>query len=134
MPTVLVVDDEEPIRHIFRRRLEGSGYRVCEAGSADEALALLAREPISVALCDIRMPQKSGEWLAVKIASEHPAVAVIFVTAESALSAAIDTLPNVRRHLVKPVATAVLLEAVAEALAWHRTAMPSVLTLLSLTL
>ena len=42
-PTVLVVDDEEPIRQVARRILEDAGYAVTEASSGLDAIALLSQ-------------------------------------------------------------------------------------------
>jgi CheY-like chemotaxis protein len=52
MSYVLVVDDEELIRKVLRRRLKDSGYQVKEAANAVEALEMMLMEPAAVALID----------------------------------------------------------------------------------
>ncbi len=62
---VLVVDDEEPLRHIARQILESNGYRVLEAEDGTEALRLLQcmRELPQVLLTDLLMPRMDGPAL-----------------------------------------------------------------------
>ncbi|MBK8164861.1 MAG: PAS domain S-box protein [bacterium] len=61
--TVLVVDDEEPVRHVARRYLERLGFRVETAGDGEEALARLGNRdagPIDCVLLDLTMPRLDG--------------------------------------------------------------------------
>ncbi len=62
---VLVVDDEEHLRHMTRRFLENSGYRVIEAQDGLEALQMLEtrREPPRVVVTDLIMPRMDGPTL-----------------------------------------------------------------------
>jgi DNA-binding NtrC family response regulator len=59
-PLLLVVDDEKNIRRTLRMVLEGEGYAVDEAGSAEEALAQLAARPVDALLLDVKLPGLSG--------------------------------------------------------------------------
>jgi PAS domain S-box-containing protein len=62
-PRALIVDDEEPIRHLLSRLLKRRGYEVVEASNVPEAVeAARAFEP-SVILCDVRMPGGGGAAL-----------------------------------------------------------------------
>lgn len=79
--SVLVVDDEEPIRTLLRRRLESWGYNVREAGSATEALERMLSEPSAIAIIDIRMPGHDGLWLTERIRDQWPGTAIIIATA-----------------------------------------------------
>jgi len=58
--TVLVVDDEEPIRNALRKFLKQQQFEVYTAGSADEALQQLRLHKVALMLSDIRMPGTSG--------------------------------------------------------------------------
>jgi DNA-binding NtrC family response regulator len=58
--TVLVVDDEKNIRLALRRTLEGAGYGVLEAETAEQALEALQAEPVDVGVFDIRLPGMDG--------------------------------------------------------------------------
>ena len=57
---VLVVDDEQPLRHLVRMYLEKERWRVVEAGTGPEALAAFDREPVDVALIDVMLPELDG--------------------------------------------------------------------------
>jgi len=58
---VLVVDDEESLRHMLSLALSKAGYHVWTAGSGDEALKVLSEsEPMDVCLTDVRMPGMDG--------------------------------------------------------------------------
>ena len=57
----LIVDDEEGIREIVQEGLSARGMKVDQAGTAEEALALLAEADYDVVLCDINLPKLSGE-------------------------------------------------------------------------
>jgi DNA-binding NtrC family response regulator len=59
-PTALVVDDETNIRRTLEMVLSGEGYRVLEAESAEDALELIRRAPVDVAIFDLKLPGISG--------------------------------------------------------------------------
>ena len=59
-PTILVVDDEKNIRRTLDMVLTGAGYRVLEAGSAEEALETLKRQPVDLVILDLKLPQMNG--------------------------------------------------------------------------
>jgi len=58
--TVLVVDDEPPIRRFLRTSLVASGYRIVEAEDAAGALRSLAIEKPDLVILDLGLPDKSG--------------------------------------------------------------------------
>jgi len=59
-PTVLVVDDEPPIRRFLRTSLGASGYRIVEAADAGGALRSLAVEKPDLVILDLGLPDRSG--------------------------------------------------------------------------
>jgi CheY-like chemotaxis protein len=61
--SVLVVDDDEPVRAVVAGMLEHCGAAVTAVGSADEALEVLEREVPDVLVSDLMMPDKGGYWL-----------------------------------------------------------------------
>jgi two-component system cell cycle sensor histidine kinase/response regulator CckA len=76
---ILVVDDEEPVRLVTRRRLEREGYRVLTASGGEEALAYV-RDPnqnIDLVLTDFAMPGMDGPELAPRIRTLRPALPII---------------------------------------------------------
>jgi CheY-like chemotaxis protein len=66
--TVLVVDDEELVRHYIERILVEGGYRVITATNGAEAISLLhaGSDLIDLVITDLRMPNMSGEEFAKK--------------------------------------------------------------------
>jgi len=73
--TVLIVDDEAPLRRVLERALEREGYRVLGAGSAETAYELLTAGPADAVLLDIRLPTMSGLALFLAIVNRWPALA-----------------------------------------------------------
>ena len=59
-PKILLVEDNETIRHAFRILLEDSGYAVIEASSGDEALRQAEAVAPDVILMDLGLPDISG--------------------------------------------------------------------------
>ena len=83
-PTVLIVDDEPDIREVIRFALEGAGYRVLEAGHAEEARRLIGAEsPPDLLLLDWMLPGRSGLELAqqLKQNAKTRALPIVMVSA-----------------------------------------------------
>ncbi|HYL30717.1 MAG TPA: ATP-binding protein, partial [Gemmatimonadales bacterium] len=80
--SVLVVEDEPRVRGIARRALEQAGYRVLEAESGPEAVALLGRPGPGVALVltDVVLPGMSGPELAGRVAELAPGTPVLLTS------------------------------------------------------
>lgn len=77
---ILLVEDDVLVRMAIADFLRGCGYRVIEAGNADEALALLAHAGIAidVVLSDVEMPgSRDGFALATWIRKNRPGLDVI---------------------------------------------------------
>ena len=84
--TILVVEDEEPVRNLVCRILQASGYRVLEATSGVHALAVWKanKDKIDLLLTDIVMPDgMTGRDLAEKIQAEKPGLKAIFTSGYS---------------------------------------------------
>jgi PAS domain S-box-containing protein len=80
--TVLLVEDEIAVRVLVRRVLDRAGYRVFEAASGPDALALLERinTPIDILLTDVVMPGMSGRVLADQLCARIPSLRVLFMS------------------------------------------------------
>jgi len=80
-PKILIIDDDDALRRSMARSLVSVGYQVVEAANGEEALACLGIEPdIAAALCDIRMPGRSGIDLLREIAVDFADIAVLMMT------------------------------------------------------
>jgi two-component system, cell cycle sensor histidine kinase and response regulator CckA len=80
--TVLVAEDEEPVRRLMRETLAGAGYTVLEAGDGAEALTLCDqnRGKVRLVITDVVMPRLDGAALGEWIMSVDPSVKVLFVS------------------------------------------------------
>jgi signal transduction histidine kinase len=80
--TVLLVEDETPLRHLAARVLKGAGYRVLQAGSGDEALtyARLHAGRIHLVLSDVVMPGMSGVDLMSAVRTTRPDAALLLMS------------------------------------------------------
>jgi two-component system OmpR family response regulator len=79
--TILVVEDEEPIRDLVATALRFRGFEVVEAGSGGEALGLARTTNPSLIVLDVMLPDLDGFSLCRKLRSGGEAVPVIFLTA-----------------------------------------------------
>jgi CheY-like chemotaxis protein len=80
VPAVLVVDDNETVRQLARRALEGEGYQVWEAGDGLQALGWLTRGVVDLVVTDIRMPAMDGWELAAHLRSMTHPPAILFMS------------------------------------------------------
>ena len=60
MKKILVIDDEENIRLLYKEELEDAGYEVTVASSAEEALEKFRKQPPDAITLDIKMPDMDG--------------------------------------------------------------------------
>jgi len=83
MASILVVDDEPDIREVIRFALDGVGFRVYEAGHAEEARKLLGSKDPDLMLLDWMLPGRSGLELAqqLKQSAATCAIPIIMVSA-----------------------------------------------------
>ncbi len=78
--TVLVVDDEKPLRDFVRRNLEARGYQVMRAANGLEALAIFENEQVDLVILDIMMPHMDGLEMTRRI-RQTSTVPIIILTA-----------------------------------------------------
>jgi two-component system KDP operon response regulator KdpE len=79
-PTILIVDDEEPIRDFIRRNLDARSYRTVLANDGLAALAALEREAIDLIILDVMMPNLNGLEVCRRI-RQTSTVPIIVLTA-----------------------------------------------------
>lgn len=78
--TVLLVDDDRALRKLMRAYLEDEAIAVVEAGSGEEALALVERAAPALVLLDVRLPGIDGFEVLRRLEASGRAVSVILVT------------------------------------------------------
>lgn len=81
MKKVLVVDDEENIRLLYREELHDEGYEVSVAANADEAMQKIHSEKPDVITLDIKMPGMDGLEFMQKLKDEKSTIPVILCSA-----------------------------------------------------
>lgn len=89
---ILLVDDEEMIRHLLSQKLSPEGYRCEQAANAEQALEKLKEDSIDLVILDIKMPGKSGVELLSEIKAKYPDTAVIMATAVDDAGVAINCM------------------------------------------
>jgi CheY-like chemotaxis protein len=99
---VLVVEDELLVRLIAVQAIENAGYRVIEASSADEAIAILEnRNDIGVVFTDVNMPGSlDGLRLAHAVRNRWPPIKIIATSGEAGVAE--EDLPEGGRFFAKP--------------------------------
>lgn len=130
MGAILIVDDEESIRELLKELLKGllatpevKGWadlgitRLLTASEGAEAVALIEREELALAIVDINLPGLDGMQVLARIKERSPETEVIILTGYASLETAIEA---VRRgaydYITKPFDHARLLKVVARAL------------------
>ena len=85
MTTVLIVDDEAPIRLLCRVNLEAEGMTVLEASDGDSGLETARAEHPDVVLLDVMMPGRNGWEVAEELLSDDATsrIPIIFLTARA---------------------------------------------------
>ncbi len=83
--TILLVEDEAPLRRVIREVLSDSGYEVVEAADGFEAMSAIARlaedgRPIDLVLSDMVMPGPGGRQLAAAVREKWPEARVLLMS------------------------------------------------------
>jgi len=116
---VLLVDDEELNLHVLRQFLEDR-WRVHEAASGAEALAIAEKVPLDVVVADQRMPGMTGVEMLAELRRRRPDIAGIVLTAFAdmpSLEGAINRA-NVFRFMRKPWLPREIIEVLEQASAF----------------
>ncbi|MBI5076296.1 MAG: response regulator [Nitrospirae bacterium] len=118
---ILVVDDEESIRVYLSALLRKHGLPVIACESAEEALAYIRDEPITVVLTDIKMPNVSGLELLHEIRQLNAEIPVILMTGNADLDIAIEAVnKGALSFLTKPLNREYLINAINRGLERRR--------------
>ncbi|HEV2547320.1 MAG TPA: ATP-binding protein, partial [Stellaceae bacterium] len=80
--TVLLVEDEDPVRLFSARALRNKGYKVIEAKSGEAALEVITTgaEKVELLITDVVMPKMDGPQLVKQVREQHPDMKVIFIS------------------------------------------------------
>ncbi len=120
---VLIAEDEESVREIYRAALESRGYHVTLSSNGQEcvdayrqALKPSGREPFDVVVLDYRMPKIDGLEAAKEILKMKPCQRIIFASAyvKETLMDAVKDLGQVVELLQKPFEPKVLVDLIED--------------------
>lgn len=120
---VVLIEDHEMVRAGFRMLIESQPDMaiIGEAGSGDEGLELLTREPADVVLLDISMPGLDAAEAARRLKKERPEMAILVVSIHTSQAYLLDMLEaGVDGYLPKRAAADELLEAIRTVWAGQR--------------
>ena len=89
---ILIVEDEELMRELLTKILEGENYRIYEAPSAEDALKLLHEQAIDLVLTDLRLKGMDGLQLLTEVRTLDPDIVVIVMTAYASVETAVEAM------------------------------------------
>jgi len=92
MKKILIVDDENKIRHILQIMLEEQGYTTEQAANGQEALDLIKTYHYSMVITDLKMPVMDGMELLREIKKLDPDYPVIVLTAYGSIESAVEAI------------------------------------------
>jgi len=86
MGRILVIDDEELVRHMLRAMLEHAGHEVEEAADGEEGVRLYRERPSDLIVTDIVMPEKEGLEVIQELRRDFPGVKIIAISGGGMIS------------------------------------------------
>ena len=112
--TILLVDDDEGMRHLLRRMLERAGFAVVLAVHGYDAMARLRERAVDLVVTDMVMPEMDGIELVRTLAVEQPALPVIAISGvhDWANYLSMATRLGAKAGIQKPVGAAELVDTV----------------------
>ena len=92
MAHILIVDDEQRMRHLLSIMLGRKGYRVDQAGDGMEAMEMIRNTPFDMVITDIKMPRMDGMALLERIKEMDIPCPVVFITAFATVESAVEAM------------------------------------------
>lgn len=118
MPSVLIIDDEEPIAWALRRAFEREHYRVAVAATAEDGLLQARKQAADVVFLDVRLPGMDGLAALAELKKSNPRSAVVVITAHGNLNTAVKAVEGgAFDYLAKPFDLAQALDCAKRAIA-----------------
>ncbi len=117
---ILVIDDEEIIRDLFKEGLEKFGYEVMVASDGYEGLRFFRESPADLIITDLFMPEKDGHTFIHEIMQEFPGTKIFAITGKKSFEPEPDVDLDIAKILgaikvfAKPIRISELLAAIKE--------------------
>ena len=99
--TILLVEDEEPVRLFSARALREKGYKILEASSGEEALQIAAKENFDLLVTDVVMPKMDGPTLNKLLKEKFPNLKTIFISGYTEETFRQDVSKNADIHFLQ---------------------------------
>ena len=113
---LLIVDDEVSFLDSIRKSLEARDFNVIAVDRGEKAIEAAKKNPIDVALVDLKMPGINGEETLKALKAEHSWMEVVILTGHGTIDSAVEcTRSGAFSYLQKPCDLNELLEALKEA-------------------
>jgi two-component system, response regulator, stage 0 sporulation protein F len=114
MATILIIEDEEPIRALLRFALEAAGYVVTEAANGRQGLERYLQRPTDLIITDIAMPELNGLDMLLELTRQFLYAKVIAISGAGGEQNVLDVakLLGARQTFQKPFSVPRLLDAV----------------------
>jgi DNA-binding NtrC family response regulator len=115
---ILIVDDESEMRSALSHALTRGGFSVETAASGTDALVKIKKDPISLVITDIKMPEMSGMEVLGAVKKISPQIPVIVITAYGSIHSAVEAMQaGAADYLLKPFSFETLEATVKKVLA-----------------
>jgi len=118
---ILIIDDDDKIRDLFRMWLEKAGFEVFEAENGKKGVAVQQASPVDLLICDLIMPVQEGIETITQFRNDFPEIGIIAISGGGKIGP--DSYLAVAEHLgawrvfTKPVDMPLLIETIRE---WER--------------
>ncbi len=118
---ILIVDDDDGIRDLFRIWLEREGFVVYEAENGRKGVEVQLSNPVDLLICDLIMPVQEGIETITQFRDDFPEIGIIAISGGGKIGP--DSYLAVAEHLgawrvfTKPVDMPLLIETIKE---WQR--------------
>jgi two-component system NtrC family response regulator len=94
LKNILIIDDEEKLRHLLARIIKSEGFDVLEAADLKSGFKKLEHNAIDVVLCDVKLPDGNGVDFVQKIKASFPLTEVVLLTAFGKISDGVQAMKN----------------------------------------
>jgi len=119
--TILLLEDDEPLRKVAHEFLAGSGYNVLDAGGGDQAVDIAQQYagPISLVVSDVILPEISGPEVVAKLQAIHSEMKALYISGYADAPLLRELIERRAVLMQKPLSRSELLKTVNELLHVH---------------
>ena len=117
---IVIIDDEEGMRHFLKRLFELKGYRVYTFSKGNDGLNFILKNDIDAIILDIKLPDIDGGEILKKLISRNISIPIIMITAYADIDSAVEYIKiGAYDYVTKPFPKEKILEVVKNACEKH---------------